>query len=204
MCCPVSLFPAPLVEACIYGALTRDPFPLWRSARKRLRARPTCVRPILRVPRPPPLAPLWIGGWCRGVAGRLSGTAMGFRRGMLRVAAGFLGPLVLLTSLGVRALTAWGRRGRRSWRWALAAPSGGSGTRRQSRCLSWGWACSCVGRPVGQIDPGKPGPVPSAMTCGCGTVLFLVVPRDQCRFLRVEDMTCCVSIDPPARHVRRP
>ncbi|MCU4653029.1 ABC transporter permease [Roseibacterium sp. SDUM158016] len=154
----VSVYPAPLAEAALYGALTALIFTLWPLARtEQVRAAALyrdATGPARKLPRPIYLAVI------AGLAAALVGAAVtlsGIPRLALGTAAGILGALLLLalSARGIRALSRRLARSRRvrghtALRTALGAV-GGPGSEATSVVLSLGLGLAVLAS-VGQID----------------------------------------------------
>ncbi|MFT7594658.1 MAG: putative ABC transport system permease protein [Paracoccaceae bacterium] len=151
-----TLYPAPLIEAGIYGLLTALIFTLWPLARTEEVRAATLFRDALSTTRLlPPLRYLLIIALGLAALVGLAAWFSGSARLTLWTAAGLIGALLMLSvaAFAIRALARLGStaaRGRPALRWALAAIAGpreGAG----SVVLSLGLGLSVLAA-VGQID----------------------------------------------------
>jgi putative ABC transport system permease protein len=153
-----SLYPGPLAEAALYGALTALIFTLWPLARTEQVRAAALFRDASGPQRGWP-RPIWTAT-ILGLAATLVGLATwlsGIPRLAMGTAAGILGSLLLLTlsALAIRALSrrlsrARALRGRTALRTALGAV-GGPGSEATSVVLSLGLGLAVLAA-VGQID----------------------------------------------------
>jgi putative ABC transport system permease protein len=153
-----AVYPGPLAEAALYGALTALIFTLWPLARTEQVRAAALFRdasgPVRAWPRP-----IWVG-LTVALAATLVGSATwlsGIERLALGTASGILGALLLL-ALAARGIRALARRlarskavrGRTALRTALGAV-GGPGSEATSVVLSLGLGLAVLAS-VGQID----------------------------------------------------
>lgn len=195
-----TIFPAPLIEAAIYGVLTAFVFTLWPLARAEDVRAATLFRDALDkaqlLPRPGYL--LWIGlglGALVGLAGLFSGTW----RLTLWTAAGIAFALCLL-ALAATLIRWLSRRvaprvkGRPALRWALGAISG---TREgaASVVLSLGLGLSVLAA-VGQIDGNLRNAITGNLPEVAPSYFFVDIQRDQ-----MPGYTQRLETDPAVRRI---
>lgn len=177
------LYPAPLVEAALYGLLTAFIFTLWPLARTEDVRAATLFRDALAsarlLPAPRYLFAIGIGlAALIGLASWLSGSA----RLTLWTAGGVAGALALLaaSSLVIRFLSRRGTRaarGRPALRWALAAITGPrEGT--ASVVLSLGLGLSVLAA-VGQIDGNLRAAISGNLPEVAPSYFFVDIQKDQ-------------------------
>lgn len=178
-----TLFPAPLAEAALYGALTAFVFTLWPLARAEDVRAATLFRDALGSTRilPRPLYLMWIGAGLAALiisAAVFSGTwwltlwtagGIAFALGLLALAA------VLIRWLSRRAAPR--AKGRPALRWALGAISG---TREgaASVVLSLGLGLSVLAA-VGQIDGNLRNAISGNLPEVAPSYFFVDIQRDQ-------------------------
>ncbi|MEO0669169.1 MAG: FtsX-like permease family protein [Pseudomonadota bacterium] len=178
-----TLFPAPLAEAALYGALTAFVFTLWPLARAEDVRAATLFRDALGSTRilPRPLYLMWIGAGLAALiisAAVFSGTwwltlwtagGIAFAFGLLALAA------VLIRWLSRRAAPR--AKGRPALRWALGAISG---TREgaASVVLSLGLGLSVLAA-VGQIDGNLRNAISGNLPEVAPSYFFVDIQRDQ-------------------------
>ena len=178
-----TLFPAPLAEAALYGALTAFVFTLWPLARAEDVRAATLFRDALGSTRilPRPLYLVWIGAGLAALiisAAVFSGTwwltlwtagGIAFALGLLALAA------VLIRWLSRRAAPR--AKGRPALRWALGAISG---TREgaASVVLSLGLGLSVLAA-VGQIDGNLRNAISGNLPEVAPSYFFVDIQRDQ-------------------------
>ena len=178
-----TLFPAPLAEAALYGALTAFVFTLWPLARAEDVRAATLFRDALGSTRilPRPLYLVWIGAGLAALiisAAVFSGTwwltlwtagGIAFALGLLTLAA------VLIRWLSRRAAPR--AKGRPALRWALGAISG---TREgaASVVLSLGLGLSVLAA-VGQIDGNLRNAISGNLPEVAPSYFFVDIQRDQ-------------------------
>ena len=178
-----TLFPAPLAEAALYGALTAFVFTLWPLARAEDVRAATLFRDALGSTRilPRPLYLVWIGAGLAALiisAAVFSGTwwltlwtagGIAFALGLLALAA------VLIRWLARRAAPR--AKGRPALRWALGAISG---TREgaASVVLSLGLGLSVLAA-VGQIDGNLRNAISGNLPEVAPSYFFVDIQRDQ-------------------------
>ena len=178
-----TLFPAPLAEAALYGALTAFVFTLWPLARAEDVRAATLFRDALGSTRilPRPLYLVWIGAGLAALiisAAVFSGTwwltlwtagGIAFALGLLALAA------VLIRGLSRRAAPR--AKGRPALRWALGAISG---TREgaASVVLSLGLGLSVLAA-VGQIDGNLRNAISGNLPEVAPSYFFVDIQRDQ-------------------------
>ncbi|MEM8578831.1 MAG: FtsX-like permease family protein [Pseudomonadota bacterium] len=151
-----AVYPAPLIEAAIYGLLTAFIFTLWPLARAEEVRAATLFRDALGKARALP-APRYLAATAFAVGVLITVAALFSGTWMLTLwtAGGIAGALALLVlaALGIRVLARWlapRTRGRATIRWALAAISGPR-EGAASVVLSLGLGLSVLAA-VGQID----------------------------------------------------
>ncbi|WP_415922053.1 ABC transporter permease [Tateyamaria sp. SN6-1] len=178
-----TLFPAPLIEAAIYGALTAFVFTLWPLARAEDVRAATLFRDALGSTRvlPRPLYLMWIGG---GLAALVTSAALfsGTWRLTLWTAGGIAFALGLLTLAAI--LIRWLSRksaprakGRPALRWALGAISGPR-EGAASVVLSLGLGLSVLAA-VGQIDGNLRNAITGNLPDVAPSYFFVDIQRDQ-------------------------
>ncbi|THH35219.1 FtsX-like permease family protein [Aliishimia ponticola] len=178
-----SIYPAPLLEAAIYGILTAFLFTLWPLARTEDVRAATLFRDALSRTRWFP-APRYVAA--SGVAlALLIGLAAWFSgtwRLTLWTAGGIAGALILLVlaALGIRALSrriAPRMRGRPIWRWALSAIAGPR-EGAASVVLSLGLGLSVLAA-VGQIDGNLRQAISGNLPDVAPSYFFVDIQKDQ-------------------------
>ncbi|EAQ01733.1 ABC transporter, permease protein [Pseudooceanicola batsensis HTCC2597] len=177
------LYPATLVEAAVYGALTALIFTLWPLARTEQIRAATLFRDALSaggdLPRLPYLiAIMALLGLLVGIAALFSGTWVL----TLWTAGGIVFALVLLAlaGIGIRRLARRaqaGARGRAPLRWALAA-IGGPRSEALPVVLSLGLGLSVLAA-VGQIDGNLRGAITRDLPERAPSYFFVDIQKDQ-------------------------
>lgn len=178
-----TLYPAPLGEAAVYGALTALIFTLWPLARTEDIRAATLFRDGGQSGRALP-RPVWVGltlllaAALIGVAALFSGTW----RLTLWTAGGLVFALALLAlaawAIRIAARRARGAAGQRpALRWALGAISG-RGAEAASVVLSLGLGLSVLAA-VGQIDGNLRGAIARDLPRQAPSYFFLDIQRDQ-------------------------
>ncbi|MFW5654164.1 MAG: ABC transporter permease, partial [Roseicyclus sp.] len=180
----ISVYPAPLAEAALYGLLTALVFTLWPLARTEQVRAAALYRDEVRArewPRPGYLAAIaLLGGGLVALAVSLSGIptlALG-------MAGGILGALLLL-ALAARAIRTLSRRlarsralrGRTALRTALGAV-GGPGSEATSVVLSLGLGLAVLAA-VGQIDANLRAAIQRDLPQVAPTYFFVDIQPDQ-------------------------
>ena len=179
----LAIYPAPLIEAALYGVLTAFIFTLWPLARTdRVRAA-TLFRdawdgasrmprwPFMAVTAAATAALVALAGWFNG-----SWWLTLWTLGGIAGALALLAFAALLIRLGARAL---GRRlrGRPRWRWAMAA-IGGTGEGAGAVVLSLGLGLSVLAA-VGQIDGNLRQAIAGNLPDVAPSYFFVDIQRDQ-------------------------
>jgi len=178
-----TLFPRPLAEAALYGALTAFLFTLWPLARTEEVRAATLFRDALSTARSIP-RPIYVLATSIGTA-ILIGAAAWFTGSVeltLWTAGGIVGALVLLSlaALAIRRLARKGStwsRGNAPLRWALSAISGtkeGAG----SVVLSLGLGLSVLAA-VGQIDGTLRNAITGNLPDVAPSYFFVDIQKDQ-------------------------
>ncbi|MBF9043133.1 FtsX-like permease family protein [Rhodobacterales bacterium HKCCE4037] len=181
----ISVYPAPLAEAALYGVLTALVFTLWPLARtERVRAAALfrdAISPGNSWPRWPYLVVILV------VAGALIWAAVAFsdsRRLALGTAGGIFGALVILSlaALAIRVIArtfAQSRilRGRTTLRTAFGA-IGGPGSEATSVVLSLGLGLSVLAA-IGQIDTNLRSAIQQDLPQDAPSYFFLDIQPDQ-------------------------
>lgn len=178
-----AIYPAPLIEAAIYGLLTAFIFTLWPLARAEEIKPVTLFRDALvsarTLPAPRYLAATTVAlALLLGLAGWFSGTWWL----TLWTAGGICGALLLLAAAAVliRHLSRRGARATRGWprlRWALAAISGPR-EGAASVVLSLGLGLSVLAA-VGQIDGNLRGAITGNLPDVAPSYFFVDIQKDQ-------------------------
>ncbi|MDQ2091530.1 ABC transporter permease [Marimonas arenosa] len=178
-----SLYPAPLIEAALYGALTATLFTLWPLARTETIRAATLFRDALSGARRLPraryiLATAFLLALLIAAAGVFSGS---FRLTGY-TAAGLLGALLMLAVAALLARLLARRlrplsRGRPALRWALAAISG-PGSEALPVTLSLGLGLSVLAA-VGQIDGNLRGAIARDLPQVAPSFFFVDIQKDQ-------------------------
>ena len=178
-----ALYPAPLIEAAIYGILTAFIFTLWPLARTEDVRAATLFRDALSSARvlPPLRYLIAIGSGLAlliGLATWFSGTVTL----TLMTAGGIAGALILLagSAIGLRVLARRGARatrGRPTWRWALAAISGPR-EGAASVVISLGLGLSVLAA-VGQIDGNLRQAISGNLPDVAPSFFFVDIQKDQ-------------------------
>jgi putative ABC transport system permease protein len=180
-----AVYPAPLAEAALYGALTAFIFTLWPLARTEQVRAAALFRdasgPLRAWPRP-----VWMA-LILGLSAMLVGLATwlsGIERLALGTAAGIFGSLLLLalSAHGIRALArrlarARAVRGRTALRTALGAV-GGPGSEATSVVLSLGLGLAVLAA-VGQIDSNLRAAIQRDLPEVAPSYFFVDIQQDQ-------------------------
>ena len=180
-----AIYPAPLAEAALYGALTALIFTLWPLARTEQLRAAALYRDAAGGARDWP-RPIWLAV-IAGLALLLVGLATwlsGIERLALGTAGGILGALLLL-ALAARAIRALARRlsraqalrGRTALRTALGAV-GGPGSEATSVVLSLGLGLAVLAA-VGQIDSNLRAAIQRDLPTVAPSYFFVDIQPDQ-------------------------
>ncbi|NKX45457.1 ABC transporter permease [Roseicyclus persicicus] len=181
----ISVYPGPLAEAALYGALTALIFTLWPLARTEQVRAAALFRDASGPTRAWP-RPVWLA-LTVALAVTLVGLATwlsGIERLALGTAGGILGSLLLLAlaARGIRALTrrlarSRALRGRTALRTALGAV-GGPGSEATSVVLSLGLGLAVLAA-VGQIDSNLRAAIQRDLPTVAPTYFFVDIQPDQ-------------------------
>ncbi|MCV6586766.1 MAG: FtsX-like permease family protein [Marinibacterium sp.] len=177
------IYPAPLAEAALYGALTAFIFTLWPLARTEEVRAATLFRDALASARMLP-APRYLLAMALGLAALVLAAAVFSDALMLTLwtFGGLSGALVVLTlaAFAIRALARSGRgaaRGRPALRWALSSISGsreGAG----AVVLSLGLGLSVLAA-IGQIDGNLRNAISGNLPQVAPSYFFVDIQKDQ-------------------------